>query len=91
MGSLAIGSGIILVVGPQAVRLRVHSLFLRSASNVFQAMFEHGWSEGHDLSREHPKEIPLEKDDTEVMKTVCCAIHHRNDMLPTTIPPRRCP
>lgn len=48
---------IILVVGPQAVQLKVNSLFLRSASKVFGAMLGPNWSEGQALSKESPREI----------------------------------
>ncbi|EFW98634.1 btb/poz-like protein [Grosmannia clavigera kw1407] len=80
---------VILVVGPQAVQLRVHSLFLQSVSKVFQVMFGQRWSEGRDLSKDHPKSVVLEEDNAEAMQTICCVIHHRSNMLPTEIPPEK--
>ncbi|KAK0619422.1 hypothetical protein B0T14DRAFT_537243 [Immersiella caudata] len=77
----------ILVVGPQAVRLRVHSLHLQSASKVFNAMLGPNWSEGQGLSEESPPTILLEEDDPEALRIICCVIHHRNDDLPHTLPP----
>ena len=37
---------IVLVVGPNNVKLRVHSLILKTASRMFSAMFEPTWNEG---------------------------------------------
>ncbi|KAK3380727.1 hypothetical protein B0T24DRAFT_664659 [Lasiosphaeria ovina] len=72
---------LILVVGPEQVRLMVCSQVLRCASKVFDVMFGPRWSEGRDLSSTSPKEVPLEEDDAEAMRTVCCVLHHRNDMV----------
>ncbi|EAA28870.3 hypothetical protein NCU05906 [Neurospora crassa OR74A] len=77
---------IILVVGPpeeEQVRLRVSSTILRSASKVFDAMFSPPWVESsRTLSLEAPKDVELPEDDSEAMKAICYAIHHRPDMIP---------
>jgi hypothetical protein len=73
---------VFLVVGKENVRLRVNSQSLRSASKAFAAMFGPRWSEGQSLSKEVPTEVALPDDDAETMRTICCVIHHRNDMLP---------
>ncbi|KAK0725085.1 btb/poz-like protein [Lasiosphaeris hirsuta] len=78
---------VILVVGPQSARLRVHSRCLSSASKVFGAMFGPIWSEGRGLSQESPKEVRLEEDDATALRTICCVIHHRNDAVPKDISP----
>jgi len=78
---------VILVVGPQMVRLRVHSLFLRSSSKVFKAMFGPNWSEGQRLSKESPGEVCLEEDDAEAMRIICYVIHHRINDVPQTLSP----
>ena len=78
---------VVLVVGPQAARLRVHSQCLSSASKVFRAMFGPTWSEGKDLSGDSPKEIPLPEDDPSALYAICCVVHHRNDLLPQEFSP----
>jgi hypothetical protein len=54
---------VVLVVGGDNIRLRVYSQCLRSASQVFAAMFGPNWSDGQRLSRESPTEVPLPEDD----------------------------
>lgn len=79
---------LILVVGEQKARLRVHSQCLSCASKVFAAMFGPNWSEGNSLSKEFPKEIPLIEDDADAMYSICCVVHHRNDIMPETLSPQ---
>lgn len=79
---------IVLVVGPQSVRMRVHSQCLRCASKVFTAMFGPHWSEGQDLSEDSPKEVTFEEDNAEALYAACCVIHHRNDLLPHALSPQ---
>ena len=87
--SVSPNGDIILVVGPQAVRLRVHSLFLRSASKVFNAMFGPNWSEGQGLSEQSPRQVIMEEDDPEALRIICCVIHHLNDDVPRTLSPEQ--
>ena len=79
---------VILVVGPQKVRLRVHSQFLRSASKVFAAMLGPRWNDGRGLSEAHTHEVSLMEDDADAMRTICYVIHLRNDDVPQVIKPR---
>src|SRR5262249_24550771 len=76
---------VVLVVGPQNVRLRIHSQCLQCASNVFGAMFGPHWSEGQGLSKESPREVPLVEDDADALRIICCVIHHRNDDVPQSL------
>ncbi|UKZ78405.1 hypothetical protein TrVFT333_006145 [Trichoderma virens FT-333] len=85
---IALNGDIILVVGEQKVSLRTHSQCLVCASKVFGAMLGPNWSEGKNLSRESPKEIPLIEDDAHALYAICCVIHHRNDLVPVTFSPR---
>jgi hypothetical protein len=78
---------VVLVVGPQNVRLRVHSQCLRCASKVFDAMFRPQWSEGQGLFKESPWEVPLVENDADALRTICCVIHHRNDDVPQSLTP----
>lgn len=78
---------VVLIVGPQSVRMRVHSRCLSSASKVFGAMFSSRWREGQDLSEEFPKEVQLDEDDAGALHTICCVVHHRNNDLPQVITP----
>jgi hypothetical protein len=76
---------VILVVGVENTRLRVNSQSLRYASKVFSAMFGPDWSEGQRLSKQLPTEIALPDDDAKAMRTICCTIHLRNDLIPETL------
>ncbi|KXJ84815.1 hypothetical protein Micbo1qcDRAFT_129057, partial [Microdochium bolleyi] len=82
------GSGdVILLIGPHQAPLKVQSRCLRTASKVFDAMFGPNWNEGQDLSEDMPKPVELGDDDFGAMHTVCCVIHHRNDLLTQTLDP----
>ncbi|PVH91823.1 hypothetical protein DM02DRAFT_702762 [Periconia macrospinosa] len=72
---------VILIVGAENVRLRVHSQCLQSASKTFSAMFGPRWSEGQRLSKESPTEVTLPEDDADAMRTICYIVHHRNDLV----------
>lgn len=78
---------VILVVGSDNVRLRVHSQCLSCASKVFSAMFGPHWREGQGLSKESPKDIQLEDDNAAALRTICCVIHHCNDAIPQVLTP----
>ena len=69
---------VILVVGPQQIRLRVHSLILRTASKVFNSMFGPNWSEGQGLSAQNPPEVSLKEDDANALRIIFLVLHHRN-------------
>ena len=60
-------------------KLRVHSLFLRHASKVFEAMFSPRFKEGHILSSTCPEAIPFPDDNVDAMVEMCSVIHHRNE------------
>jgi hypothetical protein len=77
---------VILVVGPEKVKLRVYSLFLKAASKPFSAMFGPDWKEGRNLlGRDGPVELHLPEDNVTAMKVVCAIIHHQNKMVPQTL------
>jgi hypothetical protein len=80
--------GVVLVVGPRKVLLRIQSQCLRRASKVFGAMFRPHWSEGQGLSKESPPEVPLVDNDADALRTICCVIHHRNDVVPQSLTPK---
>ena len=77
----------ILVFGPWKVPLRVYSQCLSCASKVFNAMFRSGWSEDPGLSRESPNEVKLKEDHAVALRTVCCAVHRRDNAVPRVITP----
>jgi hypothetical protein len=83
---IAADGDVILVVGPEEAKLRVHSLFLKAASKHFSAMFKLDWKEGHNmLGRDGPGELPLPEDNAVALKLVFAIIHHRNKMVPPTL------
>ncbi len=69
------------VVGDEQRQLRVHSLFLRTVSPVFNALLGPRYSEGASLSSEHPPAIPLPEDNPKAMETIFSIIHFRNDAV----------
>ncbi|KAF2093976.1 btb/poz-like protein [Rhizodiscina lignyota] len=86
--NISLDGDVILVVGPQHVRLRVHSQCLRCASKVFGAMFGPQWMEGEGISYKSPSEVLLLEDDAEALRTICRVIHHRNDDVPQFLTPK---
>jgi hypothetical protein len=74
---------VILVVGPEKARLRVHSMFPRAASKVFEAMLGPAWKEGQNLSQESPPEVELAEDDGKAFDIMCSVLHRRNDVIPS--------
>lgn len=79
---------VVLVVGPDKSRMRVHSLALRCASKVFRTMFGPNWSEGQGLGTSvTPKEISLEDDDANALRVVLLTLHHCNDNVPDVLTP----
>ncbi|EXJ74984.1 uncharacterized protein A1O5_01680 [Cladophialophora psammophila CBS 110553] len=73
---------VVLIVGPEKIRLRVYSQILRCASRVFSTMFEPCWNTDQDHSKALPREILLPEDDGRAFSIICCVIHHRNDLVP---------
>ncbi|KAH7021581.1 uncharacterized protein B0I36DRAFT_297316 [Microdochium trichocladiopsis] len=78
---------VILLIGPHQAPLKVQSRCLRTASKVFDAMFGPNWNEGQNLSQDRPKSVELGDDDFGAMHTVCCVIHHRNDLWTPSLDP----
>lgn len=80
---------VILVVGREAsserFRLRASSQWLRTASNVFNAMFGPQWTKRLSLNPEQPATIEFPEDDPEAMHVVCCIIHNQNNAIPDRI------
>ena len=78
---------VILVVGPEQIRLRVHSLTLKATSQAFSAMLGSNWKEGRDLIGKGLVNLLLPEDNAMAMKYVCAIIHHQNKMLPNDMAP----
>ncbi|KAL3479211.1 hypothetical protein BJX99DRAFT_255740 [Aspergillus californicus] len=83
---IAADGDLILVVGPENIRLRVYSLTLKSTSKPFSAMLGPDWKEGRALE-DGCAELLLPEDDAVAMEYICAIIHHQNMMLPTTMAP----
>ena len=77
----------VLVVGDCKTKLRVHSVCMRTASKVFDAMFGPHFSEGQPSNGVLPKKIPMPDDNATAMTTICHVIHHRYDLLPDVLKP----
>lgn len=76
---IASSGDVILVVGQGSniLRLKAHSFILRTASEAFKVMFGPNFVEGKDLSHTNPKEVTLEDDDPEAMRTICQVLHFK--------------
>lgn len=84
---IAVVGDVILVVGPEKIRLRVHSLTLKATSQAFSAMLGSNWKEGRDLIEKGLVNLLLPEDNAMAMKYVCAIIHHQNKMLPNDMAP----
>jgi hypothetical protein len=84
---IAADGDVILVVGPEKIGLRVHSLNLKATSKPFSAMLGPIWKEGRDLLQDESVEIPLPEDNAKALEYICAIIHHQNKMLPLTMTP----
>ncbi|KAL2037631.1 hypothetical protein N7G274_009576 [Stereocaulon virgatum] len=78
---------VILIVGPDKARLRVHSHALKMASKVFSAMLGPHFREGQGLNGFLPREISIPDDDPDAMLAICNVLHHCNNSLPNVISP----
>lgn len=76
-GEIAETGDLILVVGPDKVKLRVHSIILKVTSKPFAAMLGPHWKEGSSLpSSESPVEIHLPTDNAVSLAYICRLIHY---------------
>ncbi|KAF2811893.1 uncharacterized protein BDZ99DRAFT_282566 [Mytilinidion resinicola] len=72
-------------IGQPLTRLRVSSKVLTLASPVFDAMFNHGFAEGQNLSSASPRVVFLREDHSESMTILCQICHIRNQDVPKTL------
>ncbi|KAM0323548.1 hypothetical protein ACHAQA_008829, partial [Verticillium albo-atrum] len=75
------------VVGPNGRRLRVHSLFVTTASKVFKAMLCHNFKEGQQLAEQGSIEVALPEDNADAIEIVFNIIHGRNNMVREILAP----
>ena len=74
---------VILVVGPEKVKLCDHSVFLKATSRPFSAMLGPNRKEGRDmLGQDVLVELPLPEGNAAVLKLVRSIIQHRNESVP---------
>jgi hypothetical protein len=84
--NIAADGDIILLVGPEKIKLRVHSLFLKAASKPFSALLGPDWMEGNKmLDRDGPVEILLPEDDADALNLLCAILHHQNKDISQTL------
>lgn len=78
---------VLLTIGE--TRLRVSSVILSSASQVFKTMLGPVYLEGQDdRSAQNPKEIPLVDEDVSVMTRLCRLLHHQRDLPDSSRDPK---
>lgn len=84
---IAVNGDVVFVVGPSCRKLRVNSLFVKSASPVFTSLLGPNFEEGHRLAENGSAEIPLPEDDASTMETIFNVIHGRNDLVEFELSP----
>lgn len=83
---IAADGDVILIIGPEEVKLRVHSLFMKATSKPFSAMLGPNWKEGHSmLNQAGPVEISLPEDNADALEVICAVIHHQNNKVSQTL------
>ena len=60
----------------------MHSVCMRTASKVFDAMLGPHFSEGQPSNGGLPRKVSMPDDNAVAMTTICNVIHHRNDLAP---------
>lgn len=87
---VAADGDIIMIVGPEQQKFRVHSIMLKFASKVFKAMLGPNFAEGRQLRnnslRGEITEIKLPEDNADGMSTIFYLLHHRVDKIPESFP-----
>jgi hypothetical protein len=78
---------VVFIVGPTQRKLRVHSLFVKTASPVLNAMLGPNFHEGQQLATTGLAEIELPEDDADAFETIFNIMHGRNDKVRDTLPP----
>lgn len=86
-GEIAADGDVVLIVGPNKRKLRVHSLFLKTASKVLEMKLRPDSSEVQDISNHDTQAILLPEDDEGAMKTLCAVIHLSSDAASDALTP----
>ncbi|KAK6716696.1 hypothetical protein SNK04_007648 [Fusarium graminearum] len=78
---------LILVVGSEETKLRVHSMLMMAVLKPFSVMLGPDWKEGHGI-RDHDglSELSLPDDDAVALEIICSIIHYQNKQVPRTLP-----
>ncbi|KAJ0290063.1 hypothetical protein COL940_001168 [Colletotrichum noveboracense] len=87
---VAADGDIIMIVGPDKRKFRVHSVMLKSASKVFKAMLSPNFAEGRRLRNNGHHgditKIELPEDNDGGMSAIFHLLHHRVEKLPDPMP-----
>lgn len=84
---IASDGDLIVVVGSEETKLRVHSMLMMAVSKPFSVMLGPDWKEGHGI-RDHDglSELSLPDDDAVALEIICSIIHYQNKKVPRTLP-----
>ncbi|KXX80335.1 hypothetical protein MMYC01_204671 [Madurella mycetomatis] len=85
--NIAPDGDVVFVVGPTKKRLRVYSLFIKTASPVLNAMLHPSFEEGQRLAKTGSVEIALPEDNAEAIEIIFNVIHGRNDKVQAKLSP----
>lgn len=75
---IAAAGDVVLVVGSENIRVRIHSLTLKATSNAFSVILGLNWKGGRDLLEDGSVELLLPKENAKAMEYICAIIHHQN-------------
>ncbi|KAK1712178.1 hypothetical protein BDP67DRAFT_468452 [Colletotrichum lupini] len=77
---------LLLLVGPDETRMRVHCMSLMAVSKPFSVMLGPDWKEGRDRHDQgKASELLLPEDNVAALKIICSVIHHKNSEVPRTL------
>ncbi|EPE26244.1 hypothetical protein GLAREA_02156 [Glarea lozoyensis ATCC 20868] len=87
LGQIAPFGDAVFLVGPDAVRLQVVSIFVRTHSKVFEAMLGTNFAEGQKSISNKTKTISLPEDDADALWIIFSAMHGRTSDIPDPLEP----
>lgn len=76
---------VLLIVGEQAQKILVSSIFLTKTSKVFNALLSDRYAEGSNRLDVCPTEVHLPKDDPSAVLLMCKLLHLQHHDLPATL------
>lgn len=84
--NIAADGDIVLVVGPEKLRLRVQSLVLKGVSKLLGTILGPDWKECDDIRGAGlPVEILLPEENATALRCICAVLHHQIKLIPQIV------